>query len=368
MSAERLAVRMWWRETADYHWLLSTLRSHSALNPLKFLIGTCGLGLSAVAIMLMLSSEGPQTATGRTAIGIIAAISALMAFRWYAFPWPSAAVSLGSMAIADIAITTVCLLVPGPVAMINITTLILTGGYITIFHSAKALAAHAGWSLLSVLIVTIRMVAAEPKGDVPLAIAATLIMVLAVVFVLPTLLFFFWVLRTDASSDPLTALLNRRGLQFHLPRFFESGAPICAMIIDIDRFKVVNDTFGHQEGDRVLARTAARLRATADPDAVIARTGGEEFTLVDHLDAAAARALAERLRHAVEGTSDTAVAITASVGVSVFEHTSAADGPPSPERLLDCADTAMYRAKEQGGNAVFVAELPEPPARAAGTP
>ncbi|MCC3317437.1 GGDEF domain-containing protein [Nocardia africana] len=353
------AVRMWWREPADYRWLLSTLRNQAALGLLKFSIGTSALGLSFVVLMLLLSSEGPQNAAGRAVIGLFAVLALLVGLRWYLLPWPSASASLAFIALADLGITINGLLVSSRVAMINNTALILTGGYLALFHSAKALAAHAGWSLFSVLLVTVRLGTSDSDRDVPLAIATTLIMVLAVVLVLPTLQFFYWVLRTNAMSDPLTTLLNRRGLDYHLPRLFAPGAPICAMIIDLDRFKEVNDTFGHQEGDRVLARTAARLRDTTDPAATIARTGGEEFTIVGRLDAGAARALAERLRRAIESSGNGAL-VTASIGVAVFDDSDEADDRLSPELLLGFADTAMYRAKQRGGNAIVVRELREP--------
>ncbi|MGV9668823.1 GGDEF domain-containing protein [Nocardia niigatensis] len=361
MNVGWLALRRWWREPVDYRWVLTTLRNHSALDLLKNMIGTCGLGLGVIAVMVMSSPEGPQSTFGRTVIGLFGILGVLTGLRWYLLPWPSASASLALIAVADVAITTTGLLVSSRVALVNATALILTGAYLTLFHGAKALAAHAGWSLLSVLLVTIRMQThAETDGDIPLAVATTLIMVLAVVFVLPMLQFFYWVLRTDALSDPLTALSNRRGLDYDLPRFFEAGTPICALIIDLDQFKVVNDTFGHQEGDRVLARTAARLRDTADPGAAVARTGGEEFTIVDHLDAMSARTLAERIRRAVEDSSEVAVGVTASIGVAVFERGEIADDRSAPEELLGCADTAMYLAKERGGNTVVVHELRDP--------
>ncbi|WP_067902566.1 GGDEF domain-containing protein [Nocardia vaccinii] len=361
MSVGWLAVRKWWREPADYRWLLATLRRHSVFGVMQLVMGTTGLGLSVVAVMLLLSSEGPQDVTGRLTIEIVAVLSVLLTLRWYVLPWPTASVSLAQIAVSDIAITAICQAVNPRVGMIYVTTLILTGGYLTLFHSAKALAAHAGWSLLSVLTVTMRMVLdTERDSDIPLAVALTLIMTLAVVFVLPTLHFFYWVLRTDALSDPLTNLWNRRGLDYYLPALFEAAGPICAMVIDLDRFKVVNDNFGHQEGDRVLVRAAARLRDTAGPAATVARTGGEEFTLVDHLDAVSARSLAERLRRAIAGSNGATAAITASIGVAVFDPGTVADGRPAPEQLLDYADTAMYRAKERGGNTIFVRELREP--------
>ncbi|PSR61438.1 GGDEF domain-containing protein [Nocardia sp. MDA0666] len=355
-----VAVRMWWREPADYRWLLSTLRNQAALGLLKFSIGTSGLGLSFVALMLLLSSEGPQNAAGRAVIGLFAVLALVVGVRWYLLPWPRAWASLALIALADLGITINGLLVSSRVAMINNTALILTGGYLALFHSAKALAVHAGWSLFSVLLVTVRMgTPSSSDRDIPLAIATTLIMVLAVVLVLPTLQFFYWVLRTNALSDPLTTLLNRRGLDYHLPGLFAAGSPICAMIIDLDRFKDVNDTFGHQEGDRVLARIAARLRDTTDPAATIARTGGEEFTIVGRLDAGAARALAERLRRAIESSGDGAL-VTASIGVAVLGESEVTDDRLSPELLLRFADTAMYRAKERGGNGIVVRELREP--------
>lgn len=362
MSVGATRLRAWWREPVDYRWLLSTLRRHSALGLVKLLVGTGGLGLCAIAILISLSPEGPRDAAGRMVLGAVAAAAAMIALRWCALPWPSAAMSLVTLAGADIGITVACLLVSNRVAMIGATLLIFTGGYLTFFHSAKVLAVHAGWSLLSVLAVTARMLThGGPESDALLAMAIGLIMLLAIVVVLPSLQFFYWVLRTDALSDPLTALLNRRGLEYHLPRLFECGkaVPICAITVDLDRFKLVNDTFGHQAGDEVLARTAQRLRAAADSEATVARTGGEEFTIVDHLDADSARVTAERLRSAVEESTDVLIPVTASIGVAVFDDRSVADGCPHPssERLLHCADTAMYQAKQQGGNTVVVQEL-----------
>ncbi len=357
MNSGRLAVRAWWREPVSYSWVVATLRDHAALGFVKTLIGTSGLGLGIVGVLLVLSPEGPQSTAGRTVVGTCALVGVLAGLRWILLPWPSAWASLTLIAVADIAITTNGLQVSSRLGIVNATALILTGGYLAVFHSAKALAVHAGWSLFSVVLLTQRMIAgAGPGNDLPLAAATTLMMVLGVVFVLPTLHFVYWVLRTDALSDPLTTLLNRRGLDYHLAGLFDAALPVCAMIVDLDRFKVVNDTFGHQEGDRVLVRTAARLRDIAEPAATIARTGGEEFTVVDHLDVVSARALAERLRRAVEDSGEGPVAVTASVGVAVFADGSVAGGRPTLEQLLGCADNAMYRAKESGGNTVVVEE------------
>ena len=193
--------------------------------------------------------------------------------------------------------------------------------------------------------------------SVRLRFSRGVITIAAIVVVLPALQFCYWVLRIDVLSDPLTMLLNRRGLDYYVHRS-RYQRQLCVITLDLDHFKAVNDTFGHTIGDEVLVSTAARLRAAADPDAVVARTGGEEFAVVDQLDRAAAMILAERLRLAVAETPGISVTVTASVGVAVCDGGTDAG---RPRLLLRCADNAMYQAKRLGGNTVVLAEDPEQP-------
>jgi diguanylate cyclase (GGDEF)-like protein len=230
--------------------------------------------------------------------------------------------------------------------------LVVPGGYVTYFHGPRVLAVHGLWAVGSAVTLTTVMVV-DGHGDLASAAAIVLIMVAANVVVLPGLHLGYWLLRTDALSDSLTMLLNRRGLDYYLDRYLtRTESAVAVMVLDIDRFKAVNDTYGHQVGDQILTRTADRLRAATGRGAVVARSGGEEFVVAIELGADQALAAAERLRDAVATMSCPGAPITVSVGVAI------SDGPRASgysADLLCKADAAMYRAKHAGGNTIAIA-------------
>ncbi|MBW9087985.1 PleD family two-component system response regulator [Rhizobium wenxiniae] len=161
-----------------------------------------------------------------------------------------------------------------------------------------------------------------------------------------------------AVTDALTGLNNRRYLDNHLKVLFTRAAvrsrPLSICLMDIDRFKQVNDTYGHDAGDEVLREFSTRIRSTVRGADLACRYGGEEFVVVmPDTDAAAAAAVAERLRAIIEKTpfvlksAGTAISLTASFGLSC--STGDAD---TPEQLLKQADQALYKAKAEGRNRV----------------
>ncbi|HET9029329.1 MAG TPA: GGDEF domain-containing protein [Candidatus Aquilonibacter sp.] len=167
-----------------------------------------------------------------------------------------------------------------------------------------------------------------------------------------------------ASVDALTGLLNRgafeRTMRIERARSERSRGAIGLVLFDLDRFKAINDRWGHRAGDAVLVRFAALLRENVRPFDVVARYGGEEFCVVVHDDAASCRLFAERIRSAaaadaVRFKADD-IAYTVSAGVAAV---SGAGG--SIEDLVDAADQALYEAKRAGRNRVAVA----PPRQAA---
>jgi diguanylate cyclase (GGDEF)-like protein len=121
------------------------------------------------------------------------------------------------------------------------------------------------------------------------------------------------------------------------------------LVLDLDCFKAVNDTLRHTSGDTLLRRVAARLTACVREEDLVARPGGDEFTVVctrtatDHAIAEVAQRVVDAVVEPFE-IAGREVFITASVGVAVSEH-----GVETPEELLRDADAAMYRAKELGG-------------------
>ncbi|WP_374495104.1 diguanylate cyclase [Zoogloea sp.] len=165
-------------------------------------------------------------------------------------------------------------------------------------------------------------------------------------------------LREQANRDPLTGLYNRRyldsTLERELARCKRGGTPLALILIDIDHFKQVNDTYGHQAGDEVLLRLAAMLASMARAGDVACRYGGEEFLLLmPTMPLASARERAEALRAAFADMEVSFGAFklrtTVSVGIAAYPgHGISAD------ELIRNADTALYRAKNLGRNRVEV--------------
>ncbi len=159
-------------------------------------------------------------------------------------------------------------------------------------------------------------------------------------------------LRAMSRTDPLTSVANRLRLDEvfvkEIDRAMRHGRPFAIIILDLDHFKDVNDTHGHQVGDEVL-KTAARLvdDLIRETD-VLGRWGGEEFLVVSpETDLARALDLAERIRRGIEDYSfEVAGRVTASLGVAAFQT------GDTTESLLSRADTALYQAKHLGRNRV----------------
>jgi diguanylate cyclase (GGDEF)-like protein len=166
-------------------------------------------------------------------------------------------------------------------------------------------------------------------------------------------------LQEQSRTDPLTGLANRRFLWEFLQREWIRArrrmSPLAVIMIDLDHFKPVNDTFGHDAGDQVLVDVAALLNAHVRGSDMACRFGGEEFAVVlpdATLDAVERRA--EGIREAIWGLEPTHRGrplgrITASLGIALFP-----DHAPDPESLLRAADQALYAAKAAGRNRVVI--------------
>lgn len=156
-----------------------------------------------------------------------------------------------------------------------------------------------------------------------------------------------------ATHDTLTGLPNRALLHDRMQQMLESGprrSSIAVMFIDLDRFKEVNDSLGHEPGDMLLCEVARRLQNALRPGDIIARLGGDEFVVAADCSSgkASASSIAAKLLSALGrpiNIGGHAVVIGASIGISMFPE----DGQ-TKERLFQAADTAMYQAKDAGRN------------------
>ncbi len=167
-------------------------------------------------------------------------------------------------------------------------------------------------------------------------------------------------LKQVGLTDALTGVNNRRYFE---QRLIEACAtaqryqrPLSVLFVDVDHFKRVNDSWGHPAGDAVLRGIAQLVTGHLRNSDVLCRYGGEEFViLLPETTADAARDIAERIRHAVAAyTFQIPSTVTISVGVTTFGHFGEELVSGMPERLLACADAALYRAKQQGRNRVVV--------------
>jgi len=175
-------------------------------------------------------------------------------------------------------------------------------------------------------------------------------------------------LRDEAMRDALTGLANRRAADAALEDTLLTGEPVVVVLLDLDHFKLVNDTHGHGAGDRVLEAVAARLAARARRGDLAARYGGEEFLIVARgARPEVAAAIGERYRVAIRDLvlpSDAGIdRVTASVGVASCDALSSTRLTRAV--LLEAADAALYEAKRSGRDRVVVARPSRYPPRRA---
>jgi two-component system cell cycle response regulator len=164
-----------------------------------------------------------------------------------------------------------------------------------------------------------------------------------------------------AITDALTGLHNRRYMESHLGTLADQaharGKPLTLMVLDIDYFKSINDTYGHDAGDEVIREFARRLSMNVRAIDMPCRFGGEEFVIVmPETDLTVAGMVAERLRRSIAGETFAVnkgtkrIDVTISIGLATLDR----KGEPVAD-VLKRADTALYRAKHDGRNRVVSA-------------
>lgn len=163
-------------------------------------------------------------------------------------------------------------------------------------------------------------------------------------------------LSREASVDMLTGMMNRRAFETKAPELLRQshsiGLPCSILLIDVDHFKSVNDTFGHASGDDVLRAVASTILSTMKSPTIGARIGGEEFALVmPYSDLVAATSLADELRRRIETEHHMLRGISLRVTVSIGVHTIANTDETIGE-AMHLADKALYEAKRAGRNQV----------------
>lgn len=165
----------------------------------------------------------------------------------------------------------------------------------------------------------------------------------------------FFKVRAASLLDPMTKVHNRQALEQQMQALSKSRSPCCLVMIDIDNFKSVNDTYGHLAGDQVLIEVAELIRLITRSSDFVARFGDEEFALIiNYDDLNRAYHICERIRLAISNrkfflSHGPKIHVTASFGISLFDGKTA-----TLEETLNRADNALYTAKHSGKNKVVI--------------
>ena len=362
MSRQRpgFAVSTWFRDRQSLQRRVPVFEQLGGrtLKRLVLTLGTALLGFAAGAAATSSNSDFAPYVT--QVLVLTTLVTASLVVRWWVLPLPSRFESLTVLLFSDAVIAVACL---GHhdhmLGVAGVTIFSIMSVFAMFFCTSRAHVLH-GVFASAVTVLLIVLVAIDRGQDMLLVALSKGIAPFALVLViLPTVHYFLWVLGTnasDAGTDALTRMANRRGLERYLAGLDDSRTVMSVIIIDIDGFKAINDTHGHHIGDLVLVRVGGRItqaghRLAGIRNLVAARTGGEEFAVILDDELRTARSLAERIRVGV--AADTSPSVTVSIGISA----ASGGGTKDVDRLFEAADAAMYAAKRQGGNRVVVADL-----------
>lgn len=356
---------VWWRQPDHYDWFSDYLGARGLKPFVRYLMVGILCTLAAATILMLSSPSGPQTSMRRALAGVFIACLAGMALVW-ALRWPGRVQSQVFSIVGTLGIAATCVTEADPRSgLVSCAAFGGLAGYVAFCHSARLLVFTLGTALGAAGVCAARI---AESGDAAMAVANLLLLsagILAVPFCGQVLVHWLSVDALKSSTDPLTGLRNRRS-------FYRSAAKMSAadrrwpclsvLMVDLDNFKRVNDTYGHAAGDRILVAVADNLRRIGNEGTIIARVGGEEFLVAQTIGIPEALRMAEVMRLAIAATP---WSVTASVGVSSLALP--AKGEPldrqAIERLVHAADLAMYEAKRAGGNQVRHADIPVPPVR-----
>ncbi|BBX19577.1 GGDEF domain-containing protein [Mycolicibacterium duvalii] len=344
----------WWHQPDHFDWLSGYLQARGLARPTRRMMVLVAASLALVPLNAV---WGPGAVDDRItmALAVCAAVAGLTLAVLWSTRWPNRWESILFAAVGSLTIAGGCLSQSEPlIGLMFCTALAVSGGYIAFFHTARymllnfLLAVSVGaWQAYRVaeagapmIAVTGYFLVLELNIGVPFAIQV-------VVRTLGADL-----LRTD--RDPLTGLLNRRPFtDLVVGRLVarRGDAYLALALLDLDRFKSINDIYGHASGDEALVQVARALTKACPGTALLCRMGGEEFLVADIVESPVPTDWAQCLCSAVESVSYT---VTASVGTATTAlHDVGADQAEAMfHRLVRAADAAMYRAKREGGNRV----------------
>jgi diguanylate cyclase len=349
------SINMWWRQPDHFDWFVGYLRARKMVGLSRFLIVGIDLFLVAIAVLVMLSAGGPHEGWPRL-LGWVAIAGAAGCAALWAVRLPTKRQSIAFILTLNLCFAVFCQVqLDQGVGLVACAAFAVTGAYIACFHSAGYLAYNFAVATYLGVLQTFRSVRVD---DPALAIAGLLLVLvlnIAVPFCIQGVIYVLGVDLLRADRDPLTGLLNRRAFFAGVKKLLVAPHPVpCHLtvsMIDLDRFKQLNDSLGHVVGDEALVAVGRTLREVSHDGATIGRVGGEEFLVAALLDTDASAALSHQWCDTIR---DLPFPITASIGTATarVDHLTAEQQAELVHRLHTQADRAMYEAKRAGGDQI----------------
>src|ERR1700712_2305103 len=357
-------LSQWWNQSGHYDRLSAHLQARGMDTLTRATVSFIAGALSLVALATVWAPNGPRSAIS-LACTLFAAVAAAAGALLWARGWPSRRMAIGFALLSNTSIALIALAQSDPeIAMMASTTLATMASFIALFHTPPLMAYNFAIASGIGAFEGIRM---AERSNVVSAIAAFTLLVLlnlAVPFGIQVVVHVLGADAVHAERDQLTGLLTRRAFHRRATACLEQSskrlAHVVITVIDLDRFKQLNDSYGHSTGDDALVSVAQALRDATDDSAVIGRSGGEEFVIADIWDPADVDRKAQQLCDVIAALP---CGITASVGTAGV-HPAYRTGSRSDllMELIAAADAAMYAAKRRGGNQIghHVWPLPAP--------
>jgi len=341
----------WWRAD-QYDWLSGYLASRGISGATRAVLAAISASMVLCLLALLAGADGPRGAVpvAMTWVAAGGGVAGMLLWMWR---WPTRRQSLAFAITCNTAVALACLAHPNPLAaLIGCIAFATFGAYFAFFHNMgfvlynfAVAAAVASWEALSL-----------GRSGHPSLAGVDLWLVIEVNIALPlAILILVRALSGDllrADRDPLTGLLNRRAFAHEALGMILArrgiDSHLVVMLIDLDHFKALNDRSGHAAGDNALVQVAQALLAAADDQAVVARSGGEEFLLAGTSSGCNAESLAATMCRAIAAST---AGVTASIGTACARLDDTASDPQLVlQELISASDAAMYQAKRLGGN------------------
>ncbi len=342
----------WWRAD-QYDWLSGYLAARGISAATRALMALIAASMVLCLMALLAGSDGPRgpVPVAMTWVAAGGGVAGMLLWMWR---WPSRLQSVAFAVTCNTAVALACLAHPNPLAaLIGCVAFATFGAYMAFFHTTGLVLYNFAVASAVALFEALSLA----RSGHPSLAGVDLWLVVEVNIALPLAIrILMRALAGDllrADRDPLTGLLNRRAFAHNVlgTMLARRGidAHLVMLVIDLDNFKALNDKRGHAAGDHALVQVAQALLAAADNQAVVARSGGEEFLVASTSASCNAAPLAAQMCKAIETST---ARVTASIGTAcaLLDKTTPSEHQSLLEELITTSDAAMYQAKRMGGN------------------